>query len=92
MSGYMFAYGPCWMCGRHFTFDPERVPSIGIDPEYNLPADLVPKDEIEEAMKRKVQEPLCPDCIGRVNESRERQGHEPIFVLPGAYGPLDPTG
>lgn len=29
--GYVFALGRCIGCGRHFTFHPERVPSLLVD-------------------------------------------------------------
>ena len=91
MTGYMFAMGRCWTCKNVFTFDPERVPSIGIDPEHGVPADMVPPAEVEAAMLRRVQEPICRNCLDRANELRAERGEEPIYVLPGAYGPLDPT-
>lgn len=28
MTGYMLAMGPCFGCGRVFSFNPHRVPSI----------------------------------------------------------------
>ena len=30
MTGYMFAMGPCIGCGRIFSFNPHKVPSIRI--------------------------------------------------------------
>lgn len=32
MTGYMFVLGTCYGCGRSFTFNPERVPSIRNEP------------------------------------------------------------
>ena len=29
--GYVFALGRCISCGRHFTFHPERVPSLVVN-------------------------------------------------------------
>lgn len=29
--GYFFAIGRCFCCGRHFTFHPERVPSLHVE-------------------------------------------------------------
>ena len=29
--GYMVAIGRCLCCGRHFTFHPERVPSLTVE-------------------------------------------------------------
>lgn len=31
MTGYVFALGPCYGCGRLFSFNAERVPSIIVD-------------------------------------------------------------
>jgi hypothetical protein len=28
MMGYVFAIGSCWTCGKMFTFNPVRVPSV----------------------------------------------------------------
>jgi hypothetical protein len=30
MTGYLFALSPCYNCGRPFTYNPHRVPSIPI--------------------------------------------------------------
>lgn len=86
MTGYMFAMGQCWSCKRTFTFDPDRVPSIPIDPETNRPPDLG-GDAV-----RAEREPVCQDCVSRANARSRAAGRPLIQVLPGAYGPLDPTG
>ena len=75
----MFAYGPCWSCGRMFTFNPDRVPSIQIDPVTQRPTDLGGDPA------RARREPICADCVERANAERRRDGREPIVVLPGAY-------
>jgi len=31
--GYVFAMGPCLRCGRVFSFNPHRVPSIRVNGE-----------------------------------------------------------
>jgi hypothetical protein len=33
------------------------------------------------------REPVCLDCIERINPERVRNGLEPIVPLPGAYEP-----
>ena len=32
MTGAAFALGPCWACGRTFTFAPELVPTFNGEP------------------------------------------------------------
>jgi hypothetical protein len=32
-----------------------------------------------------VRQPICEDCVRRVNPQREANGLEPIVPLPGAY-------
>jgi hypothetical protein len=81
----MFALGPCWACKRTFTFDPDRVPSIPIDPVTNRPSDLGGDPA------RVVREPICSTCVEIANEISRKAGRPEIQVLPGAYGPLDAT-
>jgi len=64
MPGYMFIYGACFGCGRLFTFNAERVPSIPING---------------------VRQPICLDCVERVNPTRIANGLEPIVPHPDAY-------
>jgi len=33
------------------------------------------------------REPICADCVARVNPMRIKNGLEPIVLLPGAYEP-----
>ena len=80
-DGYLFAFGPCWSCGRPFTFDPDRVPSIPIDPGTNLPSDMGGDPD------RVVRQPICRDCVALANNNRIRDHLDPIIILPGAYGP-----
>ena len=35
------------------------------------------------------KEPICRDCVERVNPVRIRNGLAPIVLLPGAYDPMD---
>jgi hypothetical protein len=34
-------------------------------------------------------EPICRDCVDRINPIRIAHGLEPIKVLPGAYDPTE---
>jgi len=76
MTGAYFATGPCVFCGRVFTFDPERVPSIPVDERGNVTLSGV-------------KHPLCADCMTKINEFREFMGAQPIHVLAGAYEPTE---
>lgn len=76
----LIGFGDCWACGRPFPFDPDRVPSIPVDPTTNLPPDL--GGDAELAVKR----PVCEQCLDAANEQRVAAGRSPIIVLPGAYG------
>lgn len=76
------AFGRCWACKRRFTFDPDRVPSVPIDPETNTPPDLGGEFE------RAVLQPICAECVELANAARVENGRaDLIVVLPGAYGP-----
>lgn len=86
---HLFAFGRCWSCGQPFTFHPDLVPSIPVDPLTNLPLDVDEHGDIcevnPEAAKRAIKQPICATCIDRSNEQRRADGHELIHVLPGAY-------
>jgi hypothetical protein len=86
----LIGYGPCWSCGRLFTFDPDLVPSLPIDPETNRPVDVDEHGEpgrawTAEEYARTVKQPICEACIGKSNDLRAAKGQPPIPVLPGAY-------
>jgi hypothetical protein len=36
-----------------------------------------------------VLEPVCADCVGRLNEVRAKQGLAPWPILPDAYEPIN---
>jgi hypothetical protein len=80
---HFIAYGNCWSCGRGFSFDPDLVPSVPIDPQTRKPPDV---DPIEGGYERAVKQPICEQCIEMANEKRVADGREPIVVLPGAWG------
>jgi hypothetical protein len=90
VTGYAFAFGECWLCGRHFSFDPDLVPSVFVDPATGRPPDVTEQGEAivpeREAVERAMRVPLCADCVELANERRRAVGSEPIAVLPGAYG------
>ena len=66
--GYALAHSACYGCGRIFSYNPLRVPSIRINGE---------------------REPICRDCVLRVNPLRALKGLEPIVPFPDAYDPID---
>ncbi len=73
--GYVTCMGPCCNCGRVFTYNPNKVPSIRVkngkpDPEGS-------------------REPVCEPCMTTGNERRKAQGLEPFPVNPDAYEALD---
>ena len=85
-GGGFVALAPCWSCGAIFSFHPERVPSIPIDPQTNRPLDIDPSpDGLEAAQARAVKQPVCRRCIDLGNAKRRVDGRELIPVLPGAY-------
>jgi hypothetical protein len=64
--GYAIVMSPCFGCGRIFSFNPNKVPSI------------TPPG-------RSQREPICENCVRRVNPMRVKNGLAPIEILPGAY-------
>lgn len=62
--GYMLVMSDCFGCGRVFTYNAERVPSILVNGQ---------------------REPICQDCVNRVNPTRKANGLPEIEVLPGAF-------
>lgn len=76
----LFAFGRCWSCGRSFTFDPDLVPSIPIDPSTNLPSDIGGTDPADA-----IRQPICADCVSLANADRTANGRPLIDVLEGAY-------
>jgi hypothetical protein len=72
MTGAGFiAFGPCFVCERSFSFNPDRVPSY--DPSLDDPS--------KPAGKR----PICSDCIVQVNEIRVKSGLDPWPVFEDSY-------
>ena len=79
MSGHEVCFGRCWSCGRTFTFDAVRVPSLPVDPGSNLPSDL------DGDPSKLIKQPICRACITLANEKRRENGRPLIPVLPNAY-------
>jgi hypothetical protein len=84
MSGYVYLHGPCFVCKRVFSYNPNHVPSIYIDPQTGLPPDVEPQPGGYERARR---EPLCLACVTVGNRDRVAQGKEPFPVHPEAYEP-----
>ena len=79
MDEYVFAMGRCWSCGNLFSFDPDHVPSIPIDPLTNLPSDLGGEKS------RVVRQPICRSCVDRANQNRVESGRPKIVIHHDAY-------
>lgn len=60
---------------------------IGFKTIFGFNPDLVPSITIDG-----VRQPICQDCVERVNPRRVANGLEPIVPLPGAYEPVDVDG
>lgn len=67
MTGVFWAAGPCWSCGEVFSFDPDTVDSVPIDPKTSLPPDIKPRAG---GYERAVKRPICEECMGRVRLAR----------------------
>jgi hypothetical protein len=74
----LIAISPCFACRAPFPYDPDRVPSVLVDPETGLPPDLNPdgtsRGPDADALRRSVRQPLCPPCCRRANGERRRRG------------------
>ena len=77
--GIIYATSPCFGCGRLFIYNPDLVPSIRV----NRQGQFDPNGS---------KEPICQNCVDRVNPQRIANGVPPITVLPGAYEPGDESG
>jgi len=85
MGGYVHLHGPCFVCKRVFSYNPNHVPSIYIDPETMLPPDVEP--QAVGGFERAERMPLCESCVTRGNEQRVAEGKEPFPIHPEAYEP-----
>jgi len=76
MTGDMLGLGPCWGCKQIFAFDPDRVPSVYIDPVTQRPPDQGGDPY------RALREPVCPSCCEIVNPFRAARGLPPLEESP----------
>lgn len=69
----LFAIGPCFICGQQFTFDPETVQSVWVDPQTNRPPDVNSLGEHitpdPAAVERAVRLPICPNDVARLRQA-----------------------
>ncbi len=73
----VFAMGPCYICKTVFPFDPQRVPSVWINPETGkILDDGADTTNPDTAMRV----PLCPDDVVKINEGRKRRGLAPHWT------------
>jgi hypothetical protein len=79
----VLAVGPCVVHGGVFSFDPDRVPYVMIDPVTDRPPDVGPDGQpcepSPEALARAYQLPLCPGCAKALNRVLTADGLEPRF-------------
>ncbi len=71
MTGIFAAFGPCFSCGVPFYFDPDKVPSVPVDPATGLPPDLGGDPQ------RATRRPVCVSCRRRANPARIAAGLRP---------------
>lgn len=64
----VYALGPCGACKNPFSFDPDTVPSVPVDPETGLPPDMGGDPA------RAIRMPICPACCRRANVERRKTG------------------
>jgi hypothetical protein len=58
-------------------------PCIGCGQTFSFNPELVPSSSAVTGKR----EPICRDCVDRLNPIRIRNGFQPIVPLPGAYEP-----
>lgn len=79
----IIAIGRCFTCRKKFTFNPDRVPSVLIDPETNRPPDVDASgqriDPSKAAIERSVKRPYCPYCAKTMNMLLRERGEAPVF-------------
>jgi hypothetical protein len=73
----LVALGRCFTCGQPFSFDPDTVPSVLIDPTTNLPPDIGHTDPADA-----VKQPVCPTCVTQVNAVRRSEGKAAAWRQP----------
>lgn len=73
MSGVMMLLAACWGCGGMFSSNPSLVPSVRVKD-----GQLDPNG---------TREPLCRECVEKINAHRVSVGLEPFAIHPEAYEP-----
>jgi hypothetical protein len=67
--------GGCYVCKRTFSFVPESVTVVSIDPETGLPPGMTVlgtlREPTQEASARAVEKVVCPDCVSRAKQLLE---------------------
>ncbi|MEU1386108.1 MULTISPECIES: hypothetical protein [unclassified Nonomuraea] len=83
--------GTCFACKRTFPYTAANVTMMTIDPETGLPPDRTvlgtQREPTPEALARSVPEPVCPDCLTRAREFKERMGSPAPFETWRRPGP-----
>lgn len=79
MSDKELAMDSCFLCGNTFTFHPDRVNVIRVDPETGRPPDVGPDAEpiqpTAEATARATTKCICPTCVkSKINPVRLAAG------------------
>lgn len=70
----------CCVCSATFTLgEPERVPSVMVDPVTKLPPDMGGDPE------RAKKTPICPPCFVQVERKRVAAGKAPWPSGPGGW-------
>jgi hypothetical protein len=91
----MYGLGPCWSCKRPFAFNVDKVPSVVVARcgkcGFACPPDVMPTLQCTDGEAHAARpgtsqrEPLCRECVARINVERHRRGEPLIDVLDGAY-------
>ncbi|MFC4118469.1 hypothetical protein [Nonomuraea zeae] len=59
--------GRCYACKSTFSFDPQKVETMLVDPETNRPPGITAlgtlRPALPDAVARSIDEPICPECI-----------------------------
>lgn len=76
----LIGIAPCYVHGGNFSFDPDTVMSVPIDPVTGLTPDLGGDPS------RCVQRVICPECITEiVNPERIKRGNPPVDPVGRKY-------
>lgn len=69
------ALGPCYVHKGYFSFDPEHVASVPVDPETGLPPDVNPHPDGQgwERARQSTPAVICDDCLRKLNAELVRQ-------------------